>query len=274
MVWFNEIISYVKRKWWYLTLLFASTGFVVYYRNNVSIFELKEINAMNLIFILWLILLVFPLFSEMEIFGIKVKKEVEEAKKEIRDGLTELRFQVMDLKISNSAINNINIENSLPTENSLNELRERWKENDENASEFKDSDYLLDISDDTIYLFKVRLTIENSLDDLCNRGGYNEFKSRRSIIEMLKNILHAELITMKTYETIRDIINICNRGIHGEILNEKYINFVKEFFPITQKEINYAYSRLGVIKCPECQYSGYTKSRNVCPQCGYVNTGY
>lgn len=81
MDWVNEIVSYVKRKWWYLVLLFATTGFVVYYRNNVSIFELKEINAMNLIFILWLILLVFPLFSEMEFFGIKVKKEVEEAKR-------------------------------------------------------------------------------------------------------------------------------------------------------------------------------------------------
>lgn len=144
----------------------------------------------------------------------------------------------------------------------------------------KDHDYLLDISEDAIYLFKVQSTIEIYLDGLfeLSRGvehnTYNKYKNVRDYIAILKNFVCNKVISEKTYETIRDILNICNRGVRGEILNEKYINFVKEIFPIIQKEFDSVYSRWEAIMCPKCKYCGYTEQRNVCPKCGYEIIGY
>lgn len=59
--------------------------------------QLKELNAKNIIFILWIFLLAFPLFSEMEILGIKVKKEVEKATEEVKESLKNIQTQIIQL---------------------------------------------------------------------------------------------------------------------------------------------------------------------------------
>ena len=51
---------------WYSLLLLLSSLYVWKYRFEIN--QLKELNAKNIIFILWIFLLAFPLFSEMEIF--------------------------------------------------------------------------------------------------------------------------------------------------------------------------------------------------------------
>ena len=77
---FCKIWEFIKKKAWYIVLLIASSSYVWYYR--FDLYQLKELNVQNLIFILWLLLLAFPLFSEMEFLGVKVKKEVEKATEE------------------------------------------------------------------------------------------------------------------------------------------------------------------------------------------------
>lgn len=106
---FCSIWSYIKRKWWYLLLLVASSWFV--YQNRVVVlnFEFEKFNSISFIFILWLVLLMLPLFSEMELFGIKLKKEVEKNRAEVKDNINELKTQMLDLRISNSLANSQSI---------------------------------------------------------------------------------------------------------------------------------------------------------------------
>lgn len=272
---FDNIFSYIKRKWWYLVLLLASSVYVFYYRNNENILQLKEFNAMNLIFVLWLMLLIFPLFSEMEFLGIKLKKEVEEAKKEIKDGLTDLRIQLMDFKITNSATNNINIGSVLPSEKVLNDLKEEVQNDNENDIEQQNYDTFnkieLDVSEQSVFLFSVRLSLEKSLAELCDKTDYNDIKYRRTIRGMMEHLVQVELIPRKMIDPIYEIIKICNRGIHGEIVSEQYINFIKDILPSVQNVIEKANSNLQINTCPRCKYTGYSKFHNVCPKCGYIN---
>ena len=58
-----KIKDYIKKRWWYVLLVIASTIYVVYYR--YEIYYINPFNARTLIFIIWLILLIFPLFSEV-----------------------------------------------------------------------------------------------------------------------------------------------------------------------------------------------------------------
>jgi hypothetical protein len=113
----------MKRKWWYLFLLMVSTRFVFINQGTIFSFGLDKITPINLIFILWLGLLLMPLFSEMEFLGVKLKKEVEKAKNEVKESLNDLKMQVVQLQVSNSVSNTIQIGgNTLASEEKLKEL--------------------------------------------------------------------------------------------------------------------------------------------------------
>ena len=284
---FKEMFfSYLKRRWWYLVLLISSTIFVLYCRNNIN--QLKEFNVMNLIFIIWLVLLILPLFSEMEFFGIKLKKEVEKAKAEVNDNLNDLRMQIMDLKIlnSNSNANTINVRNDfLPSEQKLKDLLKEFITNSSpsvyNSSEAKSPrnrdtstetgvpiNIDFDIDEETVYLFKIRLFLEKILTNLCEKTSYNQHKS---IFEMIQHLNRCEIINGKTVDLISQIIKIATRGVHGEIVSKEYIGFIKRVFPELQKQLNQANEKLHYCICPRCKYAGYSRFENVCPMCGFTS---
>ena len=110
---------------WYSLLLLLSSLYVWKYRFEIN--QLKELNAKNIIFILWIFLLAFPLFSEMEIFGIKVKKEVEKATEEVKESLKNIQTQIIQLQMNNSVSNKISIENTpLPSGKTLEDMQKKY----------------------------------------------------------------------------------------------------------------------------------------------------
>ncbi len=280
----EKILSYLNRKWWYLVLLIFSTIYVLYYRYDI--YQFKELNAMNLIFILWLILLLRPLFSEMEFLGIKLKREVEKARAEVKENLNDLRLHIIDLKISNSNANTINFGNGfLPTEQKLKELVEEFitKSNSANSNIveenvtpntdiFKDtkvdSNINFDIAEESMYLFKVRLMLEKTLTDLCEKIDYDGHKS---IHEMLRYLNRREVINGKAADLISQVLKIANRGIHGEIVSNEYIDFIKKVLPELKKQLNEINTSLKYCICPKCKYTGYSRFENVCPRCGFTS---
>lgn len=278
------IFPFFKQRWWYIVLLVSSTIYILHNRNNIK--QLKEFNATNLIFILWLVLLLLPLFSEMEFFGIKLKKEVEKAKDEIKENISDIRLQIMELKVSNSNANTINFGNEfLPTEQKLKDLGKEFLKNSstsiENSSEVKStlkfdistvsedvSNINFDIAEESIYLFKIRLFLEKTLTDLCEKTGYNEHKSTSG---MLKHLNRCEIINGKTAELINQIVKIANRGVHGEIISNEYINFINQVLPELLKQLKEVNSKLYYYVCPRCKSAGYSRFENICPSCGFTS---
>ncbi len=242
---------------------------------------MKEINAVNLIFILWLALLILPLFSEMEFFGIKLKRELEKTKTEVKESINELHLQLMDLKISNSNANTINFGNGfLPSEQKLKELVNEFISNSSSTDETQkdnkqdtkvQNSINFDISEESTYLFKVRLLLEKSLTELCEKINFNNHKS---MYEMTKHLVRCELINEKTADLLHQIIKIANRGVHGEIVSTEYIEFINRVLPEIQKQLSEANSHLHYCVCPKCKYSGYSRYENVCPNCGFTTDDF
>lgn len=56
-----------KKAIWYAALLASSSAFLWQHRNDFWKFDV--INSVNLIFLIWIVLLLLPLFSEMEFLG-------------------------------------------------------------------------------------------------------------------------------------------------------------------------------------------------------------
>ena len=78
-------LFWIKKVWYILLLILSS----IYVYNNFE--QLTEqcficlFNGNSLIFILWIILLIIPLFDSIEGYGFKINKEHDELDKEIKD---------------------------------------------------------------------------------------------------------------------------------------------------------------------------------------------
>lgn len=267
---YKQLWITIKGKLWYLFLLLFSSIYVWHYWQEIC--ESSTFNARNLIFILWLILLIFPLFSEIEFMGIKVKKEVEKAKEEVKSSLQNIQAEIMQLQLNNSIAANINIGyGALPSEQKLEELlkmvRDMQSSDSNSNTDARKSVNPTQGIDKAVYLFKSRLGIEIAVRDLCEKLGY-EWKL--PVMRMVQILLKSEVINGITSDLISQVYRIANRGIHGEIVSDKYIMFVKETYPEIQRQLTAASDRLHHITCPNCKYSGYSTYDNVCPQCGTV----
>ena len=263
----------LKKRWWYFFLLIISSVYIFIYRYDI--YQMTELNAHNLIFILWLVLLGLPLFSEIEIGSIKLKKEIEQTRAEVKESIGELKLQLLDIKIANSNSNTFVVNNQpLPSKDELSQLQRGIEHDNTNLPpENIDSDF--NIPKENIYLFQVRLSLEKQLSALCNFFQYGE---RRTTYAMAQFLIQHEVLDRRTAELIREIINIANRGIHGEIIDDDYILFVKKTYPTIKKaldkEYNYFSNNKYYFECPRCQYAGPSKYRNECPKCGFTSDEY
>lgn len=259
----------LKKHWWYIFLLVISSLYVFTYRYDI--YQMTELNAQNLIFILWLILLGLPLFSEIEIGNVKLKKEIEQTRAEVKESIGELKYQMLDLKISNNNSNSnmLVVNPPLASKDELTQMQ-RHAETDSKVS--SESDLNFNISEDNIYLFQVRLSLEKKMYALCNMFQYGE---RRTMYSMAQFLVQHEVIDCKTADLIREVINIANRGVHGEIIDSDYLQFVKKTYPMikyTLDKANDFYSNNSYYcVCSKCHYQGPSKYSNVCPRCGFTS---
>ena len=239
---FEKAWTLLKKKCWYIVLLCASSAYVWHYR--FDIYQMKEINAQNLIFILWLFLLLFPLFSEMEFLGVKVKKEVEKATEGVKDSLQNLQTQIAQIQMTNSVANNISLSNTaLPSEQKIEELLQmvRNLQSKDSDTDTPLADSATKIDNKNVYLFKVRLDIETSLRELCEKIGHTE---KMPIMRMMQLLNRAEIINNMTCDLISQVIKIANRGVHGEIISTEYVDFVNETYSEIVRQLKEASSRL------------------------------
>lgn len=268
---FTRVMEHRKEIWYVLLVLFGF-AYVWFYRNEL--YDLNELNAKNLIFILWLLLLLLPLFSELEFLGVKIKKEVEKATGEIKESVSSLQTQIMQLSINNSVVPTFYIGSNLPTQEEMKKATEAVAKAEDFSNEKNDNiqqKSLLDSEYKNMYILKVRQELEILLRRICGKVG---FQDSTSIRNMMKKLMQIGLLDVDTYDSINYVFSIVNRGFHGEIISNEYIEFIENVFPKIKKQLEDEESKLTFTVCPRCKYTGFAKFENVCPQCGYVYDDY
>lgn len=234
---FINLISKYFSKIWYILLLT-----VVSY-NNYFIFsnddEIMPLTKGSILFILNIILLFLPLVSEIEISGIKIKKQVEALQKDLDDKF----FHLSTMIFNNSNNNYINIglmskeeleEDLSKIKNSSQNFYSNEENNDSNDLNKHNSlalndDIYSDISKQVGYMANIRRNIELKLKDIADSSNINLDDRNRQfipIIRFLDLLTGREIIDLNLSRTIRQVIVICNRSIHGEIVDKEYINYV------------------------------------------------
>ena len=86
-------------KGWYLILLLSTTIYVICnYNDMAEVSLLKRIDIKSLIFILWLVLLVLPLFESFEGFGVRVSRNRTD-QKQLTEDIKNMTNQLIGDKI-------------------------------------------------------------------------------------------------------------------------------------------------------------------------------
>lgn len=264
---FFAILTKLKKRWWYLFLLVISSAYVFYYRNEI--YQLNPLTVRNFIFLVWIGLLLLPIFSEIEFFGIKLKKELHKTTEEIKSSISNLQTQISQIQFSSSNATNLNVINGvLPSEEQLAKyIIMAGQGLEENMGNGEEDTKLTDQEDTHVFLFKVRFDIECALRGLCARIGYTD---NMQINKMLAVLHSTGIIDGITVDLANQICKIANRGIHGEIISEKYIDFVQRTAPELISSLKAASDNLKYVTCNRCHYTGYSVYENLCPQCGNI----
>ena len=78
------------RKLWYVILLCISTPYIICNYDEIVDFQFfTQFNGKNLIFLVWIVLLIIPLFDSFEGFGISIKRYNQQRENKKLDALVE-----------------------------------------------------------------------------------------------------------------------------------------------------------------------------------------
>jgi len=193
-----------------------------------------------------------PLFTEIEFFGVKFKKEVDKAKAEIKESLHDMRMQITDLKVSNSLSNNIQIGSELLPIAELNRLIASLgnNSNDSAIRDYPSKNVVTNNGEQHVYLFKVRYEIEQRIRRIYRytsyidenvewlHGNYIDGRKHfRPLGQMINFVARSTSISGSITKLMMQVIEIANRGIHGEKVDEDYIVFVQKVMPEIIQEL-------------------------------------
>lgn len=258
----KNIFQFIKRKAWYLFLLIASTIYVIDNYQNIG--SLKQLDVSAILFVVWIALLLLPLFSSIQIGTIKLSKQLDDIQRETKDAINDMKLQMMEIKVSTA--NSIIVNSYLPSDKTMNNLKDSVQENcDKEAAE---NIREIEVDEELMFLFKARFKIEELVSQLCNNYDY---QGNRLMTSMTQFLCRQEAINNNQSSTIQSITNICNRAMHGESIAPKYVEFVRDMMPAIINQLEREIKRRTFShECTRCGYRGPSRYENYCPNCGNV----
>jgi hypothetical protein len=226
------ILKWKKTIWWGFLLLIFSTYLIF---NEARIFKNNLTQIDYIILIIWFILLLLPLLSEIDIAGIKIKKEIDSLKTEIKEQIITLRSD-----IHNSTNIHTNFYSGTPpppSDEKLKQMEDKFSALVESVNEKLDTgkdDDLTNIPERNKYLFGVRFSLERELRRIQKeRSDVNNFNRPNSLSQIARNLQRNELIDNKIASLILSVNSICNIALHtDENISDEQFSFAKKFFPV------------------------------------------
>ena len=194
-----------------------------------------------IIFLIWIALLLAPLFREVSFFGISLKKEFDNFKSEVKEQIIDLRSDIQNTIHMKTEISP-QIYLSPPRDSDLSAIQEgiqpiiAQKLQEKGITEpFSGAGEKL-VPENTLYLFSVRYAIEHDLNRIIDTfhpssDDSSEKYRPRTYIQMIDFLKHMELMERDYVVALRDVLAICNAGIHSTGISEAKINFVRDVAP-------------------------------------------
>ena len=225
-----KLPNWFRITWWILITLGTA---VVFFLRLPSIIDGNSISTDVFIFLVLVALLLVPIFQEVSLFGLKFNQAVDEMKQQISNQLA-----IFKAETHASIINSSNINVTLPSpppDDQLPDLEERVTSAVSEA--LTDQGIIipqaplrgrLDVDGQTLFLFKVRNTIERKLRRIASELADLPWDRSPTINTMSRVLVQQELVHPKLMHAIREIYSVCSPAIHGEKVTEAQFVFVTD----------------------------------------------
>jgi hypothetical protein len=229
-----KLPNWLKAIWWgFLTL---SLTYFLLLRIDDAI-DGKATPADIFVFIIWFALLLAPLFSEIEIFGVKLKKEIQEAGEKITREVAALRAEVSNaVDVRTNVSPNIYLHQPPPPDSQLPTLKEQIKavlaeELGRQPGPTRPSAEPGPLDEPTLYAFQVRRAIDLEIKRIARQHGFSLDDRVVNIHKILRSLVENEVIDKPLEQVIRDLYRVCSPAIHGDELSDAQASFIRDVAP-------------------------------------------
>jgi hypothetical protein len=227
--------NWFKIAWWVL-LTGLLTAFLL--TRYPALVAGRAAGADIVVFLVWVALLLAPLFNEISLLGITFKQELDELRGFVSAQVNEIRSEIKNAIDIRATINPSFYLGAPPPDAQLPKLEAQIKAavSDALAAHGMHPGQAaapLAAPDDAIFLFSVRYNIERELRRIAE-GRQLDFSTgavarRKPTIAQLARLLsEAEVVEPPLASAIREVYVVCSPAIHGEPISEAQVAFVKD----------------------------------------------
>ncbi|MCT0202905.1 hypothetical protein KQ302_06060 [Synechococcus sp. CS-602] len=224
--------------WWFVLVIVI--GLFLYSRQD-DLISGKPTYFDSIVFIIWIGICLAPIFQEMDLFGIKLKQDIQELKKDLTHQLAILKTEVTSSIEVSSANNNqiyVNTNPEPPKDSEIPDLSAQIQdalaklgikaEETENLRE----KYAGSIETE---MFEVRLAFEKLLRRHSIAFGLDS--KRVSVGKLLYQLRQSDYMPKEIVIGIQEVISICNYAVHGENITNDQVYFVRQSAPSLLKAL-------------------------------------
>lgn len=220
-----------KTAWW--AILVVVVGYYLFDRypemsgGNPSYFDV-------IVFLVWIGVCLAPIFQEMDIFGVKLKQQINDLQKDLNHQLSVLKTEVKSsIEVSNANSNQIYFQSGSapPKDSEIPDLSQEIQKTLERMGITDGKEAPDDYGVDPIHveMFKVRLAFENLLREYA--GIDEKYRRRYSVGKLLNDLRNYEGISKQVLHGVMEVVSVCNYAVHGEPISAAQIAFVRESAP-------------------------------------------
>jgi len=232
-----KLPNWFKITWWIILLLLTGT---ILFKRYEAITTGQSVPADVFVFLIFVALMLVPIFSEIEFFGLKLKKEIDELKADISLKFGDIKNEIRTSQNQtlNQTIQAYGQYGPPPPDSKLPELEEeidrivKAKLQEHGVIIDQPLASRIDVPDDNLTMFKVRYNIETQLRRIWeNRFDEKAFDPRfrhQPTMRIIQDLTKFEIIDNNFYGILREILSICNYAIHGEQVTDKQVSFVSK----------------------------------------------
>jgi hypothetical protein len=228
-----QLPNWLKIIWW-IVLVGTLTFFLK--ERLTDLLNGKAVAADIAVFGVWMALLLAPLFSEVTLLGVTLKNEFEELKGNIASQFAEVRSDIRNAVDVRTTVSPTFHLPSPPADAQLPAIETQIKA--AVASAFAEhgrpasSTAEMVVPADVAYLFATRYHIELELRRIGN-GREIGASSRRIVPAHTASrfLVESGLLDPKLGNAIREVYSVCSPAIHGEVVSDAQVAFVKDVGP-------------------------------------------
>jgi len=222
-----KIPNWAKLVWWAVLV-----GILTYFlwARLPDLLSGKAAAADIAVFGVWMALLLSPLFTEVELFGVTLKNEIEELKEDLTAQIGDIRNDIrnaVDVRATVSPIFNMP---SPPKDSELPGMLEEIKFAistvfaERGAPPTTQAN--INVPEEVAFLFETRYNLERELRRLTAQS---DVRNRPvPVIQMLRELIAAGVLPQDLGHAVQDAYRVCTPAVHGDSVSLEKVMFVRE----------------------------------------------